>query len=84
MTNRSLCLGLALAGFALVVGLPAPASAGPGLVVTPSVGTPLVQEAGYYKRRWRYRRTHVHLIAAGRPLSRRPSPGSIPAGPGRG
>ena len=30
-------------------------SAGPGVVATPQAGTALVQEAGYYKRRWRYR-----------------------------
>ena len=55
MTNQSLYLSLVAAGFALLVGLPAPASAGPGLVATPTAGTALAQEAGYYKRRWRYR-----------------------------
>jgi hypothetical protein len=55
MLNRSLYLGLAAAGFALVIGAPAPVSAGPSLVVKPAVATELVQEAGYYKRRWRYR-----------------------------
>ena len=55
MTNRSLYFSLVAAGFAFLVGLPAPASAGPGLAATPSVSPALVQEAGYYKRRWRYR-----------------------------
>ena len=54
MTNRSLYLSLA-AGIAFLVGLPAPASAGPGVVVKPSVATELVEQAGYYNRRWRYR-----------------------------
>ena len=35
--------------------MPAPASAAPGLVVAPAAGAELVQEVGYYKRRWRYR-----------------------------
>lgn len=56
MINRSPFVGLAAAAsFTLLVGLPAPASARPGVVVAPSVATELVQEAGYYNRRWRYR-----------------------------
>ena len=55
MTNRSLCLCLAAAGFALLVGMPAPGSAAPGPVIAPADGIELVQEAGYYKRRWRHR-----------------------------
>ena len=55
MNIRFVTLALATAGLALLVGLPAPASAGPGLVAAPEAGTALVQEAGYYKRRWRYR-----------------------------
>ena len=61
MTNRSLYLCLAAAGFALLVGLPAPASAGPGPVLATSDAAELSQLAGYDgKRRWRYRNdTHV-------------------------
>jgi hypothetical protein len=55
MTNRSLYLSLVAAGFAFLVGQSAPASAGPGVVVKPSVATELVEQAGYYNRRWRYR-----------------------------
>ena len=55
MTDRSLYLCLAAAGFALLVGMPAPGSAAPGVVVKPSAATELVEQAGYYKRRWRYR-----------------------------
>ena len=58
MTNRTSYFCLAAAVFALLVGHSAPASAGPGVVVAPSVNTALVQEAGYYKRRWRYRNDH--------------------------
>jgi hypothetical protein len=55
MSTRFLTLAVAAAGFALIVNLPAPASAGPGVVAAPEAGTALVHEAGYYKRRWRYR-----------------------------
>jgi hypothetical protein len=60
MTHRSLYLGLATAGFALVLGLPAPASAAPGAGLATSAAAGLVQPVDYYKRRWRYRNdTHV-------------------------
>lgn len=55
MNIRFLTLAFAAAGLALVLNLPVPASAAPGLVAAPEAGTALVQEAGYYKRRWRYR-----------------------------
>jgi hypothetical protein len=54
MISRSLFVGLAAAGFVFLVGVPAPASAGPGVVAQPEASTALVQEAGYYRRRWRY------------------------------
>jgi hypothetical protein len=46
MIGRTLSVCLAAAGSAFLIGVPAPASAGPGLVATPQVGTALVQEAG--------------------------------------
>ena len=55
MRIRFLTLAVAAAGFALIFNLPTPASAGPGLVAAPEAGTALVQEAGYYKRRYHYR-----------------------------
>lgn len=55
MNIRFLTLAFAAAGLALVINLPVPAYAAPGLVAAPEAGTALVQEAGYYKRRWRYR-----------------------------
>ena len=58
MLGRTLALCLAATGIAFLAGLPQPASAGPGVVAKPEA-SPLVQEAGYYKRRWRYRDTHV-------------------------
>jgi hypothetical protein len=54
MISRTLSVCLAAAGFAFLIGAPAPAEAGPGVVAAPLAGTALVQEAGYYKRRWRY------------------------------
>jgi hypothetical protein len=60
MTYRSLYLGLAAAGFALLGGMPAPSIAAPGLVIAPADGVDLVQQVDYYNRRWRYRNgTHV-------------------------
>ena len=60
MTDRSLYLCLAAAGFAVFAGLPAPASAAPGPVLATSDAAGLVQQVDYYKRRWRYRNgTHV-------------------------
>ena len=53
--NRFVTLALAATGLAVLVSLPAPASAGPGVVAAPEAGTAVVQEAGYYKRRWRDR-----------------------------
>lgn len=55
MIIRSFTLTLAAACVALLAGHKTPASAGPGVVAALSAGTQLVQEAGYYKRRWRYR-----------------------------
>ena len=59
MLGRTLALGLAATGFAFLAGLPLPALAGPGVVAKPEASSTLVQEARYYKRRWRYRDTHV-------------------------
>ena len=53
MISRTLSVCLAAAGFAFLIGAPAPASAGPGVVAAPEAGTALVQDVGYYKRRWR-------------------------------
>ncbi len=55
MTIRALFVGLAAAGFMLTVGLSSPSHAAPGLVLKPSAEVELVQEAGYYKRRYRNR-----------------------------
>ena len=54
ISPRTLSVCLAAAGFAFLIDAPAPAEAGPGVVAAPLAGTTLVQEAGYYKRRWRY------------------------------
>ena len=55
MLGRSLAVYLAASGFALLAGLPLPALAGPGVAAKPQAGKALVQEAGYYTRRWRDR-----------------------------
>jgi hypothetical protein len=55
MRIRSLALALAAASLALIVSLPAPVLAGPGVAATAEAASPLVQEAGYYRRRWRDR-----------------------------
>jgi hypothetical protein len=55
MTTRSLFVGLAAAGAMLFAGLPATSQAAPGPVLKPPAQAELMQEAGYYKRRWRYR-----------------------------
>jgi hypothetical protein len=55
MTTRPLFVGLAAAGFVLITGSPAPSQATSGPVLEPPAQAELVQEAGYYKRRWRYR-----------------------------
>ena len=54
MIGRTLSVCIDAAGFAFLIGLPSPASAGRGVFATPQAGTALVQEAGYYMRRWRY------------------------------
>ncbi len=54
MICRSLSVWLAAAGFAFLIGASASASAAPGIVAVPEASAALVQEAGYYKRRWRY------------------------------
>jgi hypothetical protein len=65
MTNRSLCVGLAVVGFALVLGLPSAGSAAPGPILT-TAAAELVQPVDYDgKRRWRYRNgTHVRALFA--------------------
>ena len=55
MIIRSVTCVVAAACLAVLVGFPAPAVAGPGLMAKPSAGPELVQETGYYKRRWRTR-----------------------------
>jgi hypothetical protein len=55
MLGRWLTLCLAASAFALLAGAPLPASAGPGVVAKSEAGSALVQQTGYYKRRWRYR-----------------------------
>jgi hypothetical protein len=60
MTDRSLYLGLAAAGFTVFTGLPASSLAAPGPVLAPPAEIELVQQVDYNKRRWRYRNgTHV-------------------------
>jgi hypothetical protein len=60
MTYRSLYLGLAAAGFALLVGVPVASEAAPRPVIAPVDGVELVQKVDYYNRRWRYRNgSHV-------------------------
>jgi hypothetical protein len=65
MTNRSLCVGLAVVGFALVLGLPSAGSAAPGPMLT-TAAAELMQPVDYDgKRRWRYRNgTHVRALFA--------------------
>ncbi|MGD9500994.1 MAG: hypothetical protein AB7V40_00725 [Methyloceanibacter sp.] len=55
MRMRFAAFVVAAASFAWLAAPSAPASAAPGLVAKPEAGTAVVQEAGYYKRRWRYR-----------------------------
>jgi hypothetical protein len=55
MTTRSVIVGLAATGCALIAGMPATVVAAPGPVLKPVAQAELVQEAGYYKRGWRYR-----------------------------
>ena len=55
MRIRPVAPALAAACLALIVSLPQPVFAGPGVAAVPQAATPLVQEAGYYRRRWRYR-----------------------------
>ena len=55
MSIRSMILALSAAGFAVMIGALSPALAGPGLVAVPEAGAALVQEVGYYERRWRRR-----------------------------
>jgi hypothetical protein len=60
MTYRSFFVGLAAAGVALLIGMPAPSMASPSPVRAPANHVELVQQVDYYKRRWRYRNgTHV-------------------------
>ena len=54
MSIRPVIVVLAAAGLTLVANIPGPASAAPGLAAKPEAGAALVQEARYYKRRWRY------------------------------
>ena len=55
MMTRSLLVALAAGGFVAFAGPSTPAVAAPVPVLAPPDGVSLVQEAGYYKRRWRYR-----------------------------
>ena len=55
MTHRLPYLGLAVAGLALMVGMPAQGIAAPGQVIAPADTAELVQQVDYYNRRWRYR-----------------------------
>lgn len=55
MTIRSLFFGFAAAGFILIGGMATTSLAAPGPVLNPPAQAELVQEAGYYKRGWRYR-----------------------------
>ena len=55
MHTRFIAFVVAAAALALFAGSSAPASSAPGVVALPEAGTAVVQEAGYYKRRWRYR-----------------------------
>lgn len=59
MLGRTITLCLAATGFAVLISLPLPASAGPEVVAKPEASSALVQEAGYYKRRWRRNGTYV-------------------------
>jgi hypothetical protein len=55
MNIRSTTLALVATGFVFMIGAPAPASAAPGVIAVPEAGSAVVQEADYYKRRWRRR-----------------------------
>jgi hypothetical protein len=55
MSLRSMTLALSAAGFAVVIGGTAPASAAPGFIAVPEAGSAVVQKTDYYKRRWRRR-----------------------------
>jgi hypothetical protein len=56
----------------LIAGLPATSQAAPGPVLKPPAQAELVQEAGYYKRRWRYR--NGTYVRAPSPRSTTPAP----------
>jgi hypothetical protein len=65
MIARSLSLMFAAAASLALAGLPTPGSAAPGRVLKPTNGIELVQNADYYKRRWRDRSgTHVRAPLA--------------------
>ena len=55
MRIRFAALVVAAASLVWLAGPSAPASAAPGLLAMPEAGTAVVQDVGYYKRRWRYR-----------------------------
>ena len=59
MMTRSLLVALAAGGFVAFAGPSTPAVAAPVPGLAPPDEVSLMQEAGYYKRRWRYRDTHV-------------------------
>jgi hypothetical protein len=59
MTTRSLYLAFAAAGAMLFAGLSVPSHAAPGPVLKPPAEVTLVQEVGYYNRRWRRNGTYV-------------------------
>src|SRR5262245_27322576 len=55
MLTRFITFVVATAILAFLAGSSAPASAAPGFVAMLEADKAVVQEAGYYKRRWRYR-----------------------------
>jgi hypothetical protein len=59
MMTRSLSVALAASGFVALAGLFMPVSAAPASVLASAAEVALVQEAGYYKRRWRRNGTYV-------------------------
>jgi hypothetical protein len=65
MIARSLFLGFAAAVSLVLTARATPSSAAPRPVLKPANGIELVQNAFYYKRRWRYRNgTHVRAPLA--------------------
>ena len=65
MTYRRPYLGIAVAGLALMVGMPARGMAAPGLVIAPADNVELVQQVDYYNRRWRERHACAGAVDGG-------------------